>query len=176
MNRNLENALLAYCKGSRDFTSELLNCSNVNLIGMFSDLITMYVNDLNSSTLREMVTLVLAGYEGRAGKIGYNGYKIDDSGKCIDCEVKPKNVRSHSDSGGKLNGGGNFTDYTWKRFEKDKEKNPNMLVSGFVDGKIIYIFEFPFNLPSFVEQLKVSLRRHFPKGDKPGGVLKVSGI
>lgn len=35
----------------------------------------------------------------------------------------------------------------------------NILVSGFVDGKLIYIIEFPFNSPDFVKNLKQKLDR-----------------
>lgn len=66
----------------------------------------------------------------------------------------------------KLNGGGNFTDYTFGRFKKDtREKDLNMLISGFVDGKLIYILEFPFGFTIFTKHLKEQLRRRF-KEDK----------
>lgn len=34
-----------------------------------------------------------------------------------------------------------------------------MLVSGFIDGKLIYIIEFPFNTPDFVRNLQEKVRR-----------------
>ena len=54
----------------------------------------------------------------------------------------------------KLNGSGNFTDYTWTRFQEHQEENINMLVAGFVDGLLIYIFKFCFNEPSFTSRLQ----------------------
>ncbi|GAB5047517.1 hypothetical protein [Thermodesulfovibrio sp. TK110] len=132
----------------------------------------MYINDKNSSTIREFITVTLAGYQHKIGKIGYNGFRHDTfiPGRTIKCEAKPKNVdteefKKHSrgerkTSPAKLNGGGNFTDYTPNRLEKDiKEKDLNMLVSGFIDGKLIYIIEFPFNCPDFVENLKMQIER-----------------
>ncbi|MCM8782322.1 MAG: hypothetical protein NC828_04660, partial [Candidatus Omnitrophica bacterium] len=60
----------------------------------------------------------------------------------------------------KLNGGGNFTDYTADRLKKDiNEKDLNMLVSGFIDGKLIYILEFPFNSTDFVKNLQIKINR-----------------
>ncbi|MFN7170816.1 MAG: hypothetical protein ACK4NT_06250 [Candidatus Omnitrophota bacterium] len=40
-----------------------------------------------------------------------------------------------------------------------KEKDLNILVSGFVDGKLIYIIEFPFNSPDFVRNLKNKIKK-----------------
>lgn len=72
----------------------------------------------------------------------------------------------------KLNGGGNFTDYTWARLQRDKEANLNMLISGFIDGQLIFILEFSFNHPHFVEHLQKQLRAKFPNGDKSGLYLR----
>ncbi len=59
-----------------------------------------------------------------------------------------------------MNGGGNFTDYTLARLEKDKEeKDLNMLISGFVNGKLVYIIEFPFKFRDFVKNLEMQIQR-----------------
>ncbi len=139
---------------------------------MLVDLLTMYINDKNSSTIREFITVTVAGYTHREGKIGYNGFKQDTflPNNTIKCEAKPKNFDTEEfkkykrgerrTSPAKLNGGGNFTDYTPTRLKKDlKEKELNMLVSGFVDGRLIYILEFPFNYSEFVENLKMKLQK-----------------
>lgn len=34
-----------------------------------------------------------------------------------------------------------------------------MLVSGFIDGKLIYIIEFPFNCPDFVKNLEMQIKK-----------------
>jgi len=67
-----------------------------------------------------------------------------------------------------------FTDYTFKRLNKDlAEKNLNILVSGFVDGRLLYIFEFPFKTESFIKNLKNQLEKRFPNGkDIPSQYLR----
>lgn len=40
-----------------------------------------------------------------------------------------------------------------------KEKDLNLLVSGFVDGKLIYIIEFPFSSSDFVKNLEIKIQR-----------------
>ena len=174
MNKNLESALLTYSKGSKGFITEMAKYSKSSIIGMFTDLLTIDKNDLNSSTIREILTLTLSGYGSSGGKIRYNGYRIEGGGRQIDCEVKPKNIKKAEvvRQKKKLNGGGNFTDNTWKRFERHKQENPNILVSGFVDGRIIYIFEFPFRTLSFLEKLEGQLKKKFPDGDRSGYFLR----
>lgn len=146
--------------------SYLIEKSKDTLIAVLVDLLTMYINDKNSSTLREFITVTLAGYTHKETKIGYNGFKQNSfvSGKTIKCEAKPKNVCSEEfekyergerrTKPSKLNGGGNFTDCTPQRLKRDKnEKGLNLLVSGFVDGKLVYILEFPFNSKDFIKNL-----------------------
>ena len=173
MNRELEEVIKIYSTGThKELSSYLIGKSKDTIIGILVDLLTMYINDKNSSTIREFITVVLAGYEHKEGKIGYNGFRQDTfiTGRTIKCEAKPKNVdttefekyekEGRKTKPAKLNGGGNFTDYTPARLKKNKqEKDLNMLVSGFVDGKIIYIMEFPFNSPDFVKNLEVKIQR-----------------
>ncbi len=79
-------------------------------------------------TIRELVTVSLAGYSHIEKKVGYNGMRLNTYGKPEYCEAKPQNVRL--DGKRKLNGGGSFNDYTWERFRKDERENPNILTSG----------------------------------------------
>ncbi len=142
---------------------------------MLLDLLTTYYNDLNSSTMRELVVAVIAGYEPDSEKLGYNGFRQNTpTGPVEQCEIKPKNYRTDSTAKnpGKLNGGGSFSDYTWKRFQEDQAETLNMLVAGFVDGLLIYIFEFSFNAPSFISLLQTQLERRFPNGDIRGEYLR----
>lgn len=171
MNKELAEVVKLYAtKSDRELSEYLLGKSKSTLIGVLVDLITMYINDKNSSTLREFITVTIAGYRHTEGKIGYNGYKQNVYGRPLMCEAKPKNIRS--DGKRKLNGGGNFTDYTHERLERDLKENLNMLVSGFVDGKLIYILEFPFRCDSFVSKLRQQLNRRFPNGDVTGQFLR----
>ena len=168
MNKELPEILKLYSTGTHEALSTyLVGKSKDTLIGVLVDLITMYINDKNSSTLREFITVTFAGYTHKEKKIGYNGFKQDAfSGKIINCEAKPKNVDTNSKSPDKLKGYGNFSDYRFARLEKDtKEKSLNMLVSGFVDGRLIYILEFPFSYSPFVNNLREQLLRRFPKGE-----------
>lgn len=183
MTPNLIDALKVYTReGSDPFIQRMDDHSKATLIGMLSDLMTSYVNDRNSSTLRELITVILAGYTHSEAKIGYNGFKTLGGGVKIGCEVKPKNIRRQDfidyrekrkkSSPSKLNGYGNFTDYTWARLEKNQKDAPNMLTSGFVDGHLLYILEFPFKTRSFMEQLKAKLQKQLPNGDIPNTFLR----
>jgi len=169
MNKELEEVIKRYATGEhKDLNDYLLGKSKNNLISVLLDLLTMYITDKNSSTIREFITVILAGYKHKEGKIGYNGFKQSSiiTGKTTKCEAKPKNISRNKKSG--LNGGGNFTDYTYERWYKDLNADINMLVSGFVDGKLIYIFEFPFKFREFKDHLKDQLDKRFgakrPKG------------
>ncbi|PKM91894.1 MAG: hypothetical protein CVU81_03415 [Euryarchaeota archaeon HGW-Euryarchaeota-1] len=173
MNQELANVVKIYSTGThQELSSYLIGKSKDTIIGMLVDLLTMYINDKNSSTIREFLTVTLAGYEHKEAKIGYNGFKQDAyvPGKTLKCEAKPKNFDTEEfekykrgerkTPPAKLNGGGNFTDYTPARLQKDEqEKDLNMLVSGFVNGKLIYIIEFPFSSPDFVKNLEKKIER-----------------
>lgn len=139
------------------------------LISAFTEVLIRYANDVNSSTLRELITILQAGYEPQPSgmKLGYNG--ITPKGN--PCEVKPVNIRS--DSGNKLNGGGNFSDLTYERLDRYLREGVIMLVSGFVDARLIYIVEFPFSHSGFVERLRKQLERHFAREQRaPGQFLR----
>ena len=176
MNKDLLQLIEDYATKEHTETSvNLIGKSKDNLIAMLLDLLTMYYNDLNSSTMRELVVAVVAGYQPSLKKLGYNGFRQNTpTGPIEYCEIKPRNFRTDSTakSPTKLNGGGNFTDYTWQKLERHKEENPNMLVAGFVNGCLIYIFEFSFNEQSFTSRLEEQLKRRFPDGDRIGQYLR----
>lgn len=179
MNKELSEIIKLYStKPHKDFSIALADYSKETIIALFTDLLTMYINDKNSSTIREFITVTIAGYEHQKAKIGFNGFKHNSIGKMIGCEAKPKNIltedlkNKEKKSKRFLDGGGNITDYTIKRFSKDKKENPNYLISGFVDGKLMYIFEFPFKTKSFSDNLKKQLDKHFPDGDIVSNYLR----
>lgn len=176
MNEDLLQLIKDYAtKQHSDISASLIGKSKDNLVSMLMDLLTTYYNDLNSSTMRELVVAVLSGYTPNPEKLGYNGYRQDTpTGPVEHCEIKPKNVRSDSTakSKPKLNGGGNFTDYSWAKFQRHKSENPNMLVAGFVDGHLAHIFEFSFNELNFTTQLTKQLKGRFPNGDITGEYLR----
>jgi len=173
MNKELAEVIKKYSTESHEELNKyLLGKSKDTLIAILNDLLTMYINDKNSSTIREFITVSLAGYEHRERKLGYNGFKQVGIDKPLLCEAKPQNISTHSEKIKKLNGGGNFTDYTWSRLEKDKNENLNMLISGFIDGRLIYILEFPFNCKEFIERIEKLLKKKFPQGDIKGSYLR----
>jgi len=97
MNQELANVIKIYSIGTHKELGEyLLGKSKDNLIGALVDLLTMYITDKNSSTIREFITVTLAGYTHKEAKIGYNGFRQDAfiSGKIIKCEAKPKNINT----------------------------------------------------------------------------------
>jgi len=168
MNKELMEVFRLYTTGTHQELNEyLIGKSKDTLIGILVDMLTMYINDKNSSTVREFITVTLAGYQHVEKKIGYNGYKQNSfSGTVTRCEAKPKNIDTNSQHPDKLKGYGNFSDYTFNRFSKDKmEEGLNMLVSGFVDGKLVYIIEFPFSCPGLITKLETQLFKRFPSGE-----------
>ncbi|MGL4347766.1 MAG: hypothetical protein ACRCR9_06785 [Chitinophagaceae bacterium] len=102
-------------KSHQELSSLLLGKSKDNLIASLTDLLTAYMNDKNSSILREFITVIIAGYEHNNKKLGYNGYKHNSSigGSRIGCEAKPKNIVTAENENEqtkikKLNGEGEF--------------------------------------------------------------------
>ena len=176
MNQELKELIKDYAtRKHEEIHTNLVGKSKSNLVGILLDLLTTYFNDLNSSTMREQVVAFVAGYVPNEEKLGYNGYRHNTlTGKIEHCEIKPSNVRSDSTAKTpkKLDGGGNFTDYSWGKFERHKEENPTMLTAGFVDGRLIYILEFSFNEQSFTSRLQEQLERRFPNGDISGQYLR----
>lgn len=155
MNQDLAQIVIYYAtKPHKELNELLLNKSKDNLISSLTDLLTAYINDKNSSSLREFITVIISGYQHNPKKLGYNGFKQNSTigGKPIACEAKPKNIQTdgydQKKTKTKLNGEGGFNDYTIERFKKDSRENLNILSSGFIDGELQYILEFPFDIVS----------------------------
>ncbi len=176
MNKDLLQLIEDYAtKEHKKISANLIGKSKDSLVAMLLELLTKYYNDLNSSTMRELVVAVVAGYKPSSEKLGYNGFRHNSlTGKTEHCEIKPRNFRTDSTAKNptKLNGGGNFTDYTWQKFQRHQKENPNMLVAGFVDGHLIYILGFNFNEQDFTSRLREQLQNKFPDGDISGIYLR----
>ena len=112
--------------------------------------------DKNSSSFREGVTLRVLGKKQSVTKLGY-----DSDEEPI--EVKPKNISSNSNK--RFDGSGNFSDFTWARHKKYVSDNVKMLVSGFLDGKVLFVISFNYNSPEFVKEVERHLIKHLPDGD-----------
>lgn len=176
MNKDLLDLIKIYCtKEHIDFSNEIINKSKENIISLFTDLLTMYINDFNSSTLREIITVEIAGFEHMKDKIGYNGYRqLSASGKTQYCEIKPINSYTRFDGSlsKKFMGQGNFTDFSWKKLARITSDEIKMVLSGFLDGKLLYVLSFDFNEPIFLNKLSNQLQSKFPEGDKTGFWLR----
>ncbi|MFN3420090.1 MAG: hypothetical protein ACK40X_00005, partial [Armatimonadota bacterium] len=131
------------------------------LVMVLEELLTFYANDKNSSTLREWAVLQISGCAPLMGKIGYNGHQGG-----IPYEVKPRNVLSSENK--RLNGGGNFTDFTYERLEKYLQDGVHVLVAGFVDGNLVYVLEVPF--ACLYGAIKAQLDKKF-HSDRPTGMF-----
>ena len=151
-----------------DFTSGLMEVPKFTLITVISDLLSIYMRDRRSPFLRKFTTVSVAGYTYTDTEEGYDGMKYKEGESPEYCYAMPQNVGI--DGWGKLNGGGIFRLYTWERFRKDEEENPNILTSGFVEGRLVFIYEFPFRC--IRERLREQLKRIFPDGDIPGQYLR----
>lgn len=115
-------------------------------------LIDEFANDKNSSKFREDVTKIMVGLRPSEGKRGY-----DDDFEAI--EVKPVNYTGKE----KLNGKGSFSDLTWARHHRYIKDNVKMLISGFQNGKILFIVEFSYS--SIQDRLEGLLKKKLPNGD-----------
>lgn len=161
---NLDDILEVYFTSPRRLIPLLQKMDKEALVHCLADVIHRYANDVNSSALRELFTLIKAGYRPTPGKLGYNGQTAE--GK--PCDVKPINI--HGDSGNKLNGGGNFSDFTFERLERYLRDRVTMLVSGFVDGRLVYIIQFPFSC--LEEEIRRQLKKFFKTRRRPGQYLR----
>ena len=126
------------------------------------ELISEAANDDNSSKFREDITLDMCGYESSPGKLGEDGTDPTNGRKI---EVKPQNGHNKNNIK-KLNGGGQFTDFTHQRIQKYKENDILMVVSGFYEGKLKFIVQFDFTSPTFLEHITSKVCKALPEGDE----------
>lgn len=102
------------------------------------ELLDIYMNDKNSSTMRELITTLLAGYDPIPGKLGRDAL---DTTTQKEKECKPKNYNGTSAQRGE----GCFNDYTRKRFNQDLADSLDIVGSLFVDGKCAFVVEYNIN-------------------------------
>jgi len=97
MNQDLSQIVTYYAtKPHKELAGLLLSKSKDNLIAYLNDLLTAFINDKNSSSLREFVTVSIAGYRHNSNKLGYNGYRHNSTigAEPLNCEKKPKNIQT----------------------------------------------------------------------------------
>lgn len=149
MNKNLLNKIVAHSTENND-----TNLTKEET----TELLRMYLNDRNSSTLRELITLEVSKVLSIDKKLSYDGYDIYGNYY----EVKPMNISSTSSK--KLDGSGSYNDLTWARHRKYLNECPLVLISGFVDGRLCYIFEVPYI--TFKEKIEEKLMKYIGETDK----------
>ena len=120
-------------------------------------------NDSNSSKMREDVTNYLSNREHSDGKHGYDHDHLN-------IEIKPQNYTGKS----KLNAGGGFSDFTWKRHRKYLDDNVTMSLSGFDNGKVLYILEIPYKI--LADRIEEQLIARLPNGDLPNNYVRSASI
>jgi len=121
---------------------------------LFEELYEVYINDSNSSTLREHIIARVAGCNPLPGKLGRDAIHI---GTNIEKEIKPKNY-----TGKTTNGSGCFNDYTRARYEKDTAANLPIIHGLFVHGVLHYVIEF--NIDSVSAKLDEQIYNKCEKG------------
>ena len=130
---------------------------------LFNELLKKYLNDKNSSTLRQDVMCTMANLVSSTNKLGYDGVDSVD-------EMKPKNHETNNPKSKKLDGGGNYSDMTFKRHHSFIEQNAKIHVGGFVDGK--HVFQFKINYVDLAFHFEQQLSKRLPNGDEPNQYLR----
>lgn len=109
------------------------------------ELLDIYMNDKNSSTMRELITVLLAGYESIPGKLGRDAL---DTRTNKEKECKPKNYNGTSAQ----RGAGCFNDYTRKRFQQDLTDSLDIVGSLFVNNQCAFVVEY--NIDAIKDKLE----------------------
>ena len=157
MRSTLEDIIVKYSHGDSDFSSIKIDELH------FMELLDKYLNDKNSSTLRQDVMCSVAGLVSSTEKLGYDGVGGAN-------EMKPKNVQTTNPKAKKLDGVGNYTDMTFKRHHSFCDQDAQIHIGGFVDGKHVFQITVPYRemRVHFEDQLK----RRLPNGDQPTQYLR----
>ena len=108
------------------------------------ELLDIYMNDKNSSTIRELITVLIAGYQPIPGKLDRDAL---DTITQKEKECKPKNFNGKTPQ----RGAACFNDYTRKRFNQDLEDDLDIVGSLFVDGQCAFVIEY--NMDSVKDKL-----------------------
>lgn len=124
----------------------------------------------------EIHTLTLGGYIHHKSKYGFDGYdlarnlgcEVKSSSKVIDqeamLEFSKGNISRRIDLvKSPFDGRGVFSLLTQESFEKYSNGNINMLISGYINGVLMFIIEFPFSHKTFSDYIKNLLDRSSTK-------------
>ena len=150
MKEELLDLIVAYSKG--DLSKEEVIEGHGE---MTMDFLELYINDSNSSTLREAITCKVLGLDFTGKKLGYDSKHTNE-------EIKPRNAQTSATK--ILDGWGNYSDLTWRRHNKYIADDVTVHVSGFVDGLLMYIVKFKY--VDLAPYFQVMLERDLPDGDQ----------
>ena len=137
---------------------------------------------MKDSEWAEMHTVITSGYAHDNRRFGFDGFKdshpceAKSSSRTIKKDVLSKYLNGKIQNKkdlikGAFDGSGIFSKFTHKAFNKHVDSNVIMLISGYVNGVLLYIIEFPFNYTSFANMVHNSLIKSLPSGDQ-GGLSK----
>ena len=160
MNKEHLNLITKYSKGIID-KQTLFNDKGQ----FYCELLDSYLNDLNSSKLRQDIVCNILGLSPNDSKLGYDSEGSND-------EIKPKNISSNSKTKtkSKLDCGGNYSDLTHKRHNKYIEDNAIIHSAGFIDGQLIYVIKVSYiELSGHFQKL---LNNKLPDGDLPNRYVR----
>lgn len=152
---NVKDILYDFTKLDEDGFIKKYSNSQDNLVNVLYNLCNIISNDKNSSIVREYATLKECQYTQNTKKLDYDGYNKNNE----PVEVKPQNYYTDNPKCKKLNGYGSFNDYTWERYDRDLQNDPEVLFSGFVDGKLLYILSVKY---SDIKVFEDRLNKRFP--------------
>lgn len=144
------------------FSEQLISLATDRALGhptqtecdLFEELYEVYINDSNSSTLREHIVARVAGCNPLPGKLGRDAIQI---GTNIEKEIKPKNYTNKT-----TNGSGCFNDYTRARYVKDTNVNLPIIHGLFVHGILHYVVEF--TIDAVAHKLDSQIRKKCEEG------------
>jgi len=113
----------------------------------YKNIVLSWMSDVNSSSVRELITLNYLKYEKLEKKHGADGFDpINQRYK----EVKPRSIFE-----GKIASSGNFNDMTLNLIERKKDFD--VICSLFFQNRLVYIVEFPFS--RIEEKIKVPVNK-----------------
>jgi hypothetical protein len=157
MRKTLEEIIINYSHGDINLLSVEIDKNH------FMDLLKKYLNDKNSSTLRQDIMCMVAGVKPNTEKLGYDGEGSVD-------EMKPKNFDTNNPKSKKLDGRGNYSDMTFKRHNAFCDQDAQIHVGGFVDGK--HIFQIKVSYIQMRSHFENQLNKRLPNGDQPTHYLR----
>ncbi|NBP55807.1 hypothetical protein EBU71_04575 [bacterium] len=161
----------AFATNKDELNSLILSYSLDELRFLVLHQLEVNLTDPNFSSLAEAVPLEMCGYEQVPGKHGYDGYlgsSPEDAQEVVEAKPEKSYLKEDGSVSGKLNGGGSYADYTIERLERDKSLGDKLvlLISGWVNGDLIYVYKVPHNHPNFVHKIEERTNQLISQGKR----------